>query len=65
MFLLKLKLKTKNMARTMNAHIRLGDILKMLNALNLSLQGSNMHHLKSIEKLSAFIKKTMENKNKR
>ena len=32
------------------------DIFEKMNALNLSLQGSNMHLLKSIEKISAFIK---------
>jgi hypothetical protein len=33
------------------------DIFEKLNALNLSLQGSNMHPLKSLEKIFAFMKK--------
>jgi len=37
--------------------VYLCDIFGKLNALNISLQGKNLHFLKSMEKISAFIKK--------
>jgi hypothetical protein len=43
------------------------DIFEKLNAMNLSLQGRNMHLLKSMENILAFITKTkaMEDGGKR